>query len=83
MAKKQRTPTIIAATVANKIIAWRNECSREIATAPESIKKRYQAKEAKLLDELDPEVSRYVAGLLDAHYDEVSDEDEPRGKGGR
>jgi hypothetical protein len=76
MTEKKRTPTIVAATAANRIIVLRHECSVELANAPESIRARYREREEKVLEKLDPEVLRYVPGILAAHYDEAEEPDE-------
>ncbi len=60
MTDKKRSPTVVAATAANRIIELRN--------APESIKARFAKREQAVLDKLEPDVQRYVAGILDAHY---------------
>ena len=72
--KREKTPTQQAVKVFEKVVTLRSKCRDEIAAAPKAIEAKYRAKEAALMAEVDPEVQRYLAGLLDAHYDEDDSE---------
>ena len=58
------SPEVLGAQAAARIRKMRETCAAEIAAAPESILARYDAKEAKALDALAPNVRAIAEAIL-------------------